>query len=562
MNLRNHLALANLRLGLAEQWQARLEQLYLQQVEQSRQEAQADLFKRLAREKQAHLERAAELRRRMQNDTDTLSEMRRLWLETSIQGAEDKSQLTQLDIRFAKTAEELSQVTALAERVDVEPKTLQKGLTDLLSLEALTQEAGDLLQRKIDLLAQQQQAIERREFSGSTDTRLKTETVEIVRDLIAEFSRRLSLSQTQMERILALTQRLEQYYKERLNRDLFIRESLPLSAVELQQLLANVIHTPTVLFHQVRLSVEATLKTVVNTSALRWAMLAGLELALVWLVIVTRRSFKSSIANIKARQDESFFRTVVLTVLQLLRKNLLGIGLAVSLALMVWLFQVPQPGLTIIITLVFLWVGIKTPINLAWLLLASPQLPPDKQRPHIYRQVFWTLLVGGILAAMTILAHVSALPKDVISVFDRLFMLYWLWAFFPAMRIRRLLVDLLADRYAGVIGFIIFRFATLLLPMSLLVAAGLGLVGYLNLAWSVAWHLMVFLVVLAGWLMVRGLLGDMTVLLKNYAVIHSSYGLLWTQDVINPLHKVFRLVLFLAAWMVLFRLYGLSGEST
>jgi potassium efflux system protein len=62
--------------------------------------------------------------------------------------------------------------------------------------------------------------------------------------------------------------------------------------------------------------------------------------------------------------------------------------------------------------------------------------------------------------------------------------------------------------------------------------------------------------------MVRGLLGDMTVLLKNYAVIHSSYGLLWTQDVINPLHKMFRLVLFFAAWLVLFQLYGVSGEST
>lgn len=66
---------------------------------------------------------------------------------------------------------------------------------------------------------------------------------------------------------------------------------------------------------------------------------------------------------------------------------------------------------------------------------------------------------------------------------------------------------------------------------------------------------------LVGALLLRSLLNDLVVALKNYAVAHSGYGLLWTQDVIAPLHRITNLLLFLGAGLTLFRAYGWTGES-
>jgi potassium efflux system protein len=561
--LRDRLELMALRLPLAEQWQAELDKRYRLQEELNRQEAQADLLRRLERERQAHRERAEELRRRLERETNKLSGERRLWLETSIQGAEDKSNLLQLNIRLAKTDDEIKQLTALAEPAQPETKLadLRHGLDQLRSLRSLTHEAGELQRQKIALLEQQKLVIERRAVSTVADQRLRAEAVEIVTDLVEEFTEGARRVQAQMETLQQLQQRLDSYYSERVSHELLVRESLPDNVEQWRQLLEGITAAPTVLVHQLRLSAASSLKAVLEAGAWRWGMLIALELALAWCVLWARRRLNRLIAKAKAKEDTSFSGRLVRTVLQLLRKNLLGMGLAAALVLMIWMFQVPQPGLAIIITVVLLWVGIKTPINLAWLLLAAPQLPPAHHRPGLYRQVFWTLLIGGLLAAMTILAHLSGVPKTVVNAFDRVFMAYWLWAFVPALRIRRLLVDLLAGRYGGRFWFVSLRLTTLLWPLSLLGAAVLGLFGYLNLAWAVAWHLLMFLAVLVGWLMVRGLLGDLTVLLKNYAVTHSSYGLLWTQDVINPLHRILRLLLFVGAWGVLLQVYGWTRES-
>lgn len=562
-NLRDRLELTVQRLPLAEQWQTEMEKRYRQQEEQNRQEEQADLLRRLERERQAHRERAANLQQRLDREADKLSDERRLWLETSIQGAEDKSNLLQLESRLVKTDGEIKTLKALidSEESDSILADLRHGLTQLRSLKSLTQEANELLQKKITLLEQQKQVIDRRPVSTSAEQRLRGETVGIVTDLIEDFTVAASRVQEQLAVIEELRQELERYYDARASQELLIRESLPDSAEGWQQLLQGIVRAPRVLMHQLRLSAASILAALVKANAWHWIMLATLELALIWCVVWVRRQLKGAIVKEKAKQDKSFFERAALMVLQLLRKNLLGTGLAAALILMIWMFQVPQPGLTIIMTIVLLWVGIKTPINLAWLLLASPQLPANYQRPELYRQVFWTLLIGGLLTAITILAHLSGLSKYVINAFDRTFMTYWLWAFLPALRIRRLLVDLLADRYGDRFWFVSLRLTTLLWPLCLLAAAVLGLIGYLNLAWAMAWHLLMFLAVLVGWLMVRGLLGDLEVVLKNYAVTHSNYGLLWTQDVINPLHNILRTLSFVGAWIVLFMVYGWNHES-
>ena len=71
-------------------------------------------------------------------------------------------------------------------------------------------------------------------------------------------------------------------------------------------------------------------------------------------------------------QDDSFASKFTYALARLLRKNLWGIALAGALALTLWWLRVPQPGLSILLTLVLLWAGIKTP--LIWLGCCWPRL--------------------------------------------------------------------------------------------------------------------------------------------------------------------------------------------
>jgi potassium efflux system protein len=560
-NLREHLELLAQRLSLAQQWQSRVEEVYRLQQEQSRQEAQVDLSRRLGREQQAQLDKAAQLRARLDREGEKLSEAQRLLLTTSIGAAEEQAKLTQLDINLSSLDNELANWESIAAKANVEPRLLQDGVKLLGGWQGELQDVATLLQRRVDVLTQQKEVIERREELAGADNRFRNEEARVVGDLLLEVNKRKDQLQQQLSRLKEVQNRLDTAYKLRLSQNLLAREQLPGTTEEWQTLLTGLADSPRILLHQLWLSLESAGKTLANATAAQWLSLAALEAGLIVLVVLLRRYLNYSIHKDKELEDSSFVGTLALTVLRLLRRNLWGIGLAVTLLLAVWILGVPQPGLGIIITILLLWISIKIPINLAWLLLASPQLPPEQQRLPLYRQLFWILLCSGILTAITILAHLSALPKNVNSIVDRLFLGYWLLIFVLLARIRRFLLGLLAERYAGQFWFISLRLSSLFLPLSLLVASLLGVAGYLNLAWTVAWYLVVLASVLAGWLMIRGLFNDLVVVLKNYAVAHSDYGLLWTQDIINPLHKILDLILVLGAWAALFWIYDWYGDA-
>ena len=203
---------------------------------------------------------------------------------------------------------------------------------------------------------------------------------------------------------------------------------------------------PRVLWYQVRLSVESAIKAMLVADALRWLGLIALESALLWLLVATRRALQRAWLRFGGRTADrsSFLRALTANALLLAQMNLIGVGATSAVMVLLWLVQAPQPGLSILLTLSGLWVGIKLPISLAWLILASPHLPYEQRQPSLYRQLFWTLISGGLLVALVILAHLSDLTDTVVMAFDRLFMLYWFWAFVPVLRIRRLVMERLS----------------------------------------------------------------------------------------------------------------------
>ncbi|MCP5159004.1 MAG: mechanosensitive ion channel [Gammaproteobacteria bacterium] len=560
-NLQSQVAVAKLRLDLMRQWQEQVEKIYLLRQEQNRRDAQTEFLNRLQTDLSALQNRANTLKQQLAQERGDQSLA--LWRRqtTELQTIEEQINLLNLDRHLAETAAALARLKDLLQNPSAELDDLKQGIDKKNKIIEDLSRSLELLQQKNTVYQQQRQVIERREDSGA-HRHLHDEELKLVTQLLTELERRIDQTQAQFTQAHAIAMQLDAYYDKRLQTNLFTRQPYPKTVAAWHQLLQELATAPRILGYQVRLSIESAFRALLDATILRWLSLAALEGGLIWLFWIARTRLRRAMRRFSAYEaGVSFLRQWIGNILVLLWANLLGIGIATALLAALWLVQVPQPGFGILMTLALLWIGIKLPISLAWLFLVSPRLPDERQQPTLYRQLFWILICGSLLVTSVILAHLSDLPNAVVNTLDYLFMLYGSWAVVPVLRIRRLVMDLLDAVYGQRFWFVVLRYSSLLMPLSLLGAALLGLLGYLQLAWLIAGHLLIFIAILIGWLVIRSLLNDLVVALKNFAVTHSGYGLLWTQDVITPLHRIVNLLLFLGAWVVLFHTYGWTGES-
>ena len=561
-NLKEWRALLEQRRTLAAQWRDRLEEIYLRQQAQERQEAQQDRATRLEREQQEQLNQAEELRTRLQRDSEKLSEAQQSFLKISIQTAEERAQLRRWDYRLAVISDELTHWVGVATVQNTEPRGFQEGLRQLSVLRSELREIGHLLDSRLERLHQQQQQVIPLESgsSSASDQRVNEQTRRLLTELEQEFRQSQERLGEQSDRMDRLRERLESAHEQRTRQDLLARASwLLFSPEQWPATAAELGKAPGILVHQIGLSVESALAAMTEASIRQWFSLIGLILLLAVLTTLGRRRLARIAERYATDQDSSLANLLVLTVVRLLRRNLWGIALAAALALGLRLMAVPQPALAILLTLVLFWVSIKTPIDLAWLLLAAPDRPAAQRSPHLYTLVFWILLGGGILSTLLILAHASELPYPALRVLDQAFLFYWLVICYPLLRLRRLLLETLAERYDGQFWHSALRLLTLLLPLALAGAALLSLAGYLNLAWLIVWRLLTLVGVLLIWLLLRSLIDEWIVFLKNQAIARSNQGLVWTQNILAPLNGTLRWLLLLMAGAILLDLYSEQG---
>jgi len=502
-NLQERLQLTAKQLNLAEQWQAAVTDAFRRQQERNRRKAAEKQIDRLEQEQKAQLEQAAQLREQLTQRGEKLSETERRLLETRIQVAEETAGLLTLDIRLRTADTLLDRWTDEVEQPDTAADALQENLRAATTLDQELRERAGLLQSRQELFTQQQQVIEQRGEAGGSGRRSQAEEARLTDGLLDAVGQRQTELQTRLDRLNALHSRMQNAYRERLGAALLARQTLPADADEWQALFAGIRGAPGVLLHQIRLSLEAAGRTLLNATSTQWLQLAGLEILLLALAALIRQRLRHLQDNYRVAADGLFADRLAWTLIRLLRRNVGSVTLVAAMALALWWLDVPQPAFGILLTLVLVWTGIKIPADLAWLLLAAPDLPADRQRPRLYQQVRWTLALFGLLAAVTILAHLSAAPVHVSLMFDRLFMASWLVLALPLHWLRRVVLEALAPRFQSRFWFRNLQLFSALLPLGLLVAAGLGLIGYVALAWTVARHLLILVGAGLGWLLLR-----------------------------------------------------------
>ncbi len=169
-----------------------------------------------------------------------------------------------------------------------------------------------------------------------------------------------------------------------------------------------------------------------------------------------------------------------------------------------------------------------------------------------------SLLLGALLVGLDVVVHQSPVDALTVDTIDRLLMLALLVLSVVLLWRRATLMAYLAPVLAGSPRLLLFaRLFGWLLPLSGLVTAAVGFLGYTLLAWRIAAWEGRFLAVFAGWLVLRANLIDFFHWLERRSLRRQPNGWLLAQALLHPLQLVARIVLLLAALWVLLWWWGL-----
>jgi potassium efflux system protein len=231
-----------------------------------------------------------------------------------------------------------------------------------------------------------------------------------------------------------------------------------------------------------------------------------------------------------------------------------------------WLFylcDILMQNVSILINLALVGLFFKILLNAARLCLVETVHKRAGPDVRLYHRLRWSFIVGGIVTALTVFIHQLPLIYEVKDLFDRLFLLCLLtvsvfllksWDVLPG-----LILPHIDERHTYVKRVV--RLLCLLIPVILLINSLIGLCGFVNFVQTISWYESVFLLVLVGYLFLRGLSGDVTHFFSQVMIRHVANGWLWTEAFLKPIDRVLRIVLFLSAWATLFHFYGWDRQS-
>lgn len=307
--------------------------------------------------------------------------------------------------------------------------------------------------------------------------------------------------------------------------------------------------------------VAAYHQCVENLSEARWGTWLGLILSVsVWagIWIWVERALGKFLYTL---QDlgKSFSANTFVIVAQLVYRNILGIVIFGVIILTMGILGLSSNLMIVPIALGCVWFIYKAAIGIARISLFENIWDVSGQDVSLYHGLKYSLGFSGFIIALTVLAHQLPIPLDIVASYDRLFMLVLLGIAIPFLRQWRVLPSLIAQegharpyvrRAIFWLGFLI--------PLTILSNAVIGLIGFVNLAWSMWIIEAQCLFVLTIWVIARGVINDLMESLAKYTIRHLSSGWVWTESILKPINTILHIGIMMAAVYFLFMILHLN----
>jgi potassium efflux system protein len=336
------------------------------------------------------------------------------------------------------------------------------------------------------------------------------------------------------------------------------RQQLPRDLAGWKQFGSDLWTLPHMAFQSLVTTYDQVVDNLSTASTLIWTLLLILISGWTALCLWSKRRLTGFLSGARDK-GMSFSANAFIIVAQLVYRNIPGIVLFGSFLIVLFLLQISSNNMVALISLGAVWFFYRTTTGLARISLFENIWDLSGSDVKLYQGLRWSLGLGSFIIALTVLAHTLPLSTDIVASFDRLFMLVLLGVSVPLLRSWNVLPSLIAKegktklyvrRMAHWLGFLI--------PLTLFSNAVIGLIGYVNLAWLIWIAEGQFLLVLTALVLARGLLGDTMEALAKSVIRNLKSGWVWTEALLKPLHKVFQLLIYFAAGLMLFRIYGLD----
>jgi len=158
---------------------------------------------------------------------------------------------------------------------------------------------------------------------------------------------------------------------------------------------------------------------------------------------------------------------------------------------------------------------------------------PEKRR--IIRPTIIYAAVGSLLFSLVLMAGWILDDAVITDAYRWIFALYNLLVGIPVWRATSRSLAYMDGFYQEYSTYRILRPLIRTIPAGILAFGAIGTLGYLNFAWLIAAHLLIFLLYALIWVAITAILKDSARRAKRHA-LRTGRGVFWTQDVINPVH--------------------------
>lgn len=346
-----------------------------------------------------------------------------------------------------------------------------------------------------------------------------------------------------------------------LQTELSARQGLPMFGFKtLLDLGKEMLLIPTLTFQVVKSLSTNLLRAFQSTTLLMWAFFAIIQLLWISSAFLLYKLLLKLIAHPSPWRDGLNSKWLSL---QWLCRNFVDLFIIGNMFGIFYFFNVPFQNYIFIVYLSFVWIIFKSILILARLCLVESTHNTMGQDVKLYHRLKWIIIMGGVITAFTVFVHLLPLIYELKALCDRLFLLLLMIVSLLLLRswyvVPNLILLQMEKRHPYVQKCI--SLIGILVPSLMFANSVIGLFGYLNLIMTVSWYEGVFLIVLIGYLLVRGLLSDVMEQISRLLIQHTNNGWLWTEAFLKPFDKVLRITLFLIAGTVLFLLYGWDKQS-
>ena len=275
--------------------------------------------------------------------------------------------------------------------------------------------------------------------------------------------------------------------------------------------------------------------------------------------VVLRRMLRTvTLDNDRSRWSEHLFDSVLI----LFYRNIPGLALLGIMLVIFFLNHIPFNNYHVIMTLLLVWIIFYSAVLIARLFLLENLDDETGEDARLYYRLKWLFILGGTTTALMELSHQLQLSLLLQDLFNRLFMLFLLSLSLVGWKNKNLIPYLMRPILKTKKRYFrnVISLFSVLIPLILLTTAVIGLVGYINLAWTMSSYQAYLLIILATYVLLRGLFFDALELLSEWMISSLRNGWLWIEVILKPLDKIIRVALFLSSLYMVVYLFGWTSD--